>query len=76
VVGQAVDTTIFYPVAFFGFWQNNLLLVVMFASYIGKVVWEIVATPLIYVFIRFLKKRENEDHYDYTTNFTPFALKD
>lgn len=76
VIGQAVDTVIFYPVAFFGFWQNDLLLVVMLASYIGKVVWEIVATPLIYVLINFLKKRENEDHFDYNTNFTPFALKD
>lgn len=76
VIGQAVDTAIFYPVAFLGFWQNDLLLVVMFASYVGKVIWEIIATPLIYVLIGFLKKKENEDHYDYNTNFTPFALKD
>lgn len=75
VVGQAVDTVIFYPVAFYGFWQDDLLLVVILTSYCGKVVWEIVATPLIYAVVRFLKKKENEDYYDYTTNFTPFTLK-
>lgn len=76
VVGQAVDTVIFYPVAFLGFWQNDLLLTVMLTSYVGKVLWEVVATPFIYAVVNFLKRKENEDYYDIDTNFTPFTLKE
>jgi hypothetical protein len=75
VVGEAMDTLIFYPLAFFGSWDNGLLLRVMLANYVIKVVWEILATPLTYQVVGFLKMREEEDYFDRNTSFTPFSLK-
>ena len=74
IAGEAVDSLIFYPVAFFGFWPNNLLITVMITNYALKVLWEVLATPLTYKVVRFLKKKENEDYYDRDTNFTPFSI--
>jgi queuosine precursor transporter len=75
IAGEAVDSLIFYPVAFLGFWPNKLLITVMITNYALKVFWEVVATPLTYKVVRFLKKKENEDYYDRDTNFTPFSIK-
>jgi queuosine precursor transporter len=74
IAGEAVDSLIFYPVAFLGFWPNNLLITVMITNYILKVLWEVVATPLTYRVVGFLKKKENEDYFDRDTNFTPFSI--
>jgi hypothetical protein len=75
IAGELVDSLIFYPVAFFGVWDNSLLIKVMFTNYILKVLWEVLATPLTYKIVNFLKQLENEDYYDWHTNFTPFSLK-
>ena len=75
VFGEAVDSSIFYPLAFLGSWDNDLLLQVMLTNYCIKVGWEILATPLTYKVVNFLKKKENEDYFDRDTNFTPFSLE-
>jgi hypothetical protein len=51
------------------------LIALMFTQYGLKSAWEILATPLTYLVVAFLKKAENEDYYDIDTNFTPFSLK-
>jgi len=75
VVGEACDTVVFYPLAFYGVWSNELLLAVMLANYCIKVGWEVVATPLTYRVVAALKRVEHEDHYDTDTAFTPFSLE-
>jgi uncharacterized integral membrane protein (TIGR00697 family) len=73
--GELVDSIIFYFVAFYGRMPNSHLIAVMFTQYALKSGWEIVATPLTYRVVAFLKKAENEDYYDIDTDFTPFSLK-
>ncbi|MBP9674413.1 MAG: queuosine precursor transporter [Bacteriovoracaceae bacterium] len=75
IVGEGVDSLIFYPIAFFGVWPNDLVLKVMCGNYLLKVLWEVLITPLTYIVVNFLKKKENEDYYDYETDFTPFTTK-
>ena len=75
VVGEAVDTLIFYPLAFLGSWDTSLLLTVMAGNYLIKVLWEVLATPVTYRVVAFLKRAEAEDYYDRDTDFTPFSLK-
>ena len=75
IAGEAVDSIIFYPVAFYGFWPNELLIKVMITNYVLKVTWEVVATPVTYRVVNFLKRKENEDYYDKNTNFTPFSIE-
>lgn len=74
--GQAVDSLIFYPLAFHGIWSPGTLGKVMLANFLLKVGWEAVNTPVTYAIVGFLKRRENEDWYDTDTNFTPFSLED
>lgn len=76
LVGEGVDTLIFYPLALGGLlaFPWPLIFKVMIANYILKVMWEVVATPLTYKTVEFLKKAEKEDYYDYKTNFNPFII--
>jgi hypothetical protein len=75
VVGEGLDTLIFYPAAFLGFWSGQLLLQVMVANYLIKVGWEVAATPATYQVVAFLKRAEKEDYYDRDTNFNPFTIQ-
>ena len=75
IAGEIVDTLVFYPLAFFGKWSNDQLLAVMAANYTLKVLWEVLATPITYRVVNFLKRVENEDYYDRETKFTPFSLE-
>lgn len=74
VVGQAVDTILFQTIAFAGVWDTGLLLRVILWNYTAKVLYEALATPITYAVVGFLKKAEQEDYYDYDTNFNPFVL--
>jgi uncharacterized integral membrane protein (TIGR00697 family) len=73
--GELVDSVIFYFVAFYGRMPGTHLVAIMFTQYALKSAWEIVAAPLTYRVVAFLKRAENEDYYDIHTNFTPFSLK-
>ena len=73
-VGEAVDSLIFYPLAFLGTWSNEQVVSVMIGNYFIKVLWEALATPLTYKVVGFLKRVEHEDYYDRDTNFNPFKL--
>ena len=73
--GELVDSMIFYFVAFYGRMPLAHLVAIMFTQYALKSAWEILATPVTYRIVAFLKRVENEDYYDIGTNFTPFSLK-
>jgi uncharacterized integral membrane protein (TIGR00697 family) len=75
VCGELVDSVIFYFVAFYGRMPQSHLIAVMFTQYALKSAWEIIAAPVTYRVVSFLKRAENEDYYDRDTNFTPFSLK-
>ncbi len=75
IVGQAVDSAIFYPVAFWGVWPDYLVLTVMSSNFLLKVGWEAALTPVTYRVVGWLKRVEHEDYYDTDTNFTPFSVK-
>ncbi len=74
-VGEAFDSLIFYPIAFYGIWSNEQLVSVLIGNYFIKVLWEICATPFTYLIVNFLKRAESEDFYDRNTDFNPFSLE-
>jgi uncharacterized integral membrane protein (TIGR00697 family) len=74
-VGELVDSSLFYMIAFYGIWSTSQIIQVALAQYVLKTLWEVLATPLTYAVVGFLKKKENEDYYDTDTNFTPFKIK-
>jgi uncharacterized integral membrane protein (TIGR00697 family) len=73
--GEFVDSVIFCFVAFYGRMPAEHLVHITVTQYALKSAWEIIAAPLTYRVVAFLKKAENEDYYDIDTNFTPFSLK-
>ena len=75
VVGQGVDSLIFYPRAFWGVWENEAVITVMVTNWGLKVLWEVVLTPVTYVVVGWLKRKEGVDLFDEGTNFTPFKTQ-
>ena len=77
IFGEAVDSALFYPLAFFGtgIIPNDKLLLVMLSQFLIKVGVEVVFTPITYKVINALKRAEHEDYYDRNTDFSPFSLK-
>lgn len=75
IIGEFIDTALFVLIAFLGVLTPKLLFAVILSNYVFKVCVEILFTPLTYRIVGFLKKRENEDYYDYKTNFNPFSSK-
>ncbi|HVH89605.1 MAG TPA: queuosine precursor transporter [Terriglobales bacterium] len=73
VVGQAVDSTIVMFLAFAGTVSTKTIFVLIGSGYLGKVIYEVVATPATYAVVNFLKRSEGVDVYDTHTDFNPFA---
>ena len=75
VVGQGLDSVIFYPLAFYGIagWPPELLWQVVLSQWLIKTTWEAVLTPVTYAVVGWLKRREGVDIYDEATDFSPFA---
>jgi queuosine precursor transporter len=73
--GELVDSGLFYTIAFAGLWPLEQLLAVTTTQYVLKSGWEVIATPLTYRVVAFLKRAEQEDYYDRDTDFTPFSLR-
>lgn len=75
IVGQAVDTTV---VVFVIFYKEPLGVIVrlIVSGYLIKVVYETLMTPVTYAIVNWLKRSEEVDHFDYDTNFSPFATEE
>ncbi|HWT64954.1 MAG TPA: queuosine precursor transporter, partial [Terracidiphilus sp.] len=73
ITGQAVDTAVVVVVAFAGSQSPMMILRMVLSSYVIKVVIEVIATPITYLVVTWLKRVEGIDTFDRGTNFNPFA---
>jgi queuosine precursor transporter len=60
-------------VAFAGSQAPFMLLRMVASSYLIKVAVEVIATPVTYLVVGWLKRAEGIDAFDRKTNFNPFA---
>lgn len=74
IVGEGVDTFIFTMIAFFGVFPGANIIQVILGEWVFKTVLEVVATPVTYAVIGYLKKAEGLDVYDTNTNFSPVVV--
>lgn len=76
VAGEAVDSTLFYPLAFYnsGIMPNELVMTLVVSQFVVKTLVEIAFLPLTTRIVAALKRAENEDHFDRTTDFNPFKV--
>ena len=74
VVGQFLNTAVFYIVALGGVIPGNDLLAGIIAGWVMKTMVETILTPGTYWVVNKVKKLEGVDHYDTDTDFNPFSL--
>ncbi len=73
LIGQLFDTLAFVTVAcLFGVFPWDWFISLTVTNYLFKCAVEALFTPVTYLVVRFLKRAENEDYYDKSTNFNPF----
>ena len=72
IIGQGLDSTIFITIAFVG--TPSFAAIMILYHWLAKTAIEVLATPLTYTVVNFLKKKEGIDTYDYKTSFNPFAI--
>lgn len=75
IVGEGIDTVVFITIAFAGTVPPSVLFSMMIAQYIFKVLYEIAATPLTYLAVGWVKKKETVDTYDWGVKYNPFSLE-
>ena len=64
LVGEGLDTLLFIPIAFLGKLDLSKMLNLMLNVYILKVTLEIILTPITYLVIGFIKRKEDIDAFD------------
>ncbi len=75
IFGQLVDTVMFVGVASaFGVFPWSLFLSLNVTNYLFKCGVEALMTPITYAAVTSLKKAENEDYFDRSTDFNPFVV--
>ncbi len=74
IVGEGADSAIFITIAFWNILPTNALFTAILSQWLFKVAYETIATPLTYLVVNFLKKKENEDYFDRSTNFNPVSF--
>ncbi|MFA5052181.1 MAG: queuosine precursor transporter [Patescibacteria group bacterium] len=76
VVGEGIDSLLFVLVAFFGIFPLPVVMAIIISNYVFKVGLEILATPITYRIVSFLKTREHSDVFDIGTDFNPFRIRE
>ena len=76
IIGEGLDSLIFVSIAFWGVIPPAVLLSTIVTQWLFKIAYEVLATPLTYTVVNFLKRREGIDVFDRDTSFNPLALAD
>jgi len=74
IIGQGVDTVVVLAIAFVGVLPFSVLGIMMFFHWLVKCVYEALATPLTYLVVGYLKRKEGIDVYDYGVDFNPLKV--
>lgn len=71
IVGQGIDTVIVLMIGFIGVLPLSVLGIMILSHWMVKTAYEILATPLTYLVVGYLKQKEELDMYDYDVDFNP-----
>lgn len=75
LIGELADSIVFITAAFAGVWPSDQIVTGIITQWLLKSGYEVIATPVTYAAVNFLKRAENSDVYDRDTNFTPFKFE-
>jgi hypothetical protein len=74
LVGEGLDSLVFMTLAFAGTMPAGGLLSAILTQWLVKSAYEAVVTPLTYIVVNFLKRKEGLDVFDYDTRFNPLLF--
>ncbi len=74
LIGEGLDSAIFISIAFVGVMPGDILFSAIITQWLVKSAYEAAATPLTYVLVKFLKRKDGVDTYDRDLDFNPFAV--
>ncbi|RJR33396.1 MAG: VUT family protein [Desulfobacteraceae bacterium] len=74
VIGQGLDSLVFILIAFSGTLPASVLAVTVVTQWLVKTAYEVIATPLTYGAVGFLKRKEQVDVFDHHTRFNPLLI--
>ncbi|MBQ9342416.1 MAG: queuosine precursor transporter [Lachnospiraceae bacterium] len=75
VVGEGFDSIIFITISFLGTMETSVVLQMILFQYLFKVCYEVLFTPLTYLIVGFVKKKEEIDTYDYDVKYNVLGGK-
>lgn len=76
IIGQGLDSAVFISMAFAGTIPLSALISSIVTQWLVKSSYEAIVTPLTYIVVGFLKKKEDMDTFDYETRFNPLLFTD
>ncbi|MDR0537585.1 MAG: queuosine precursor transporter [Tannerellaceae bacterium] len=76
VAGEGVDSLIFFPIAFGGLIPARELVAMVIAQIGLKTLYEVIALPATIRIVRWMKRIEKVDAYDYDASYNPLKVKD
>ena len=74
LVGEGVDTMVFVTIAFSGQLPINVLMSIAISAWFFKVAWEVIMLPVTILIVKWLKKKEHEDHFDKNVDYNIFKI--
>ena len=74
LVGQGLDSVVVLLIAFTGTLPFSVLGVMIISHWLLKTAYEVIVTPLTYIVVNYLKRKEQIDVFDYNVNFNPFSI--
>jgi uncharacterized integral membrane protein (TIGR00697 family) len=74
LVGEGLDSVVFMTLSFAGTIPFQALGTAIMTQWLVKLAYEVAATPVTYLVVGFLKRREGIDFYDYGTKFNPLLF--
>jgi hypothetical protein len=74
IIAEIVYSTVCSSIAFHDKLGVFNLIKLQIAMITIKAMWEIIATPILYIVSNYLKDKEGQDVYDKYINFNPFTL--
>ena len=74
LVGEGLDSAVFITLAFAGVMPTAALLPTIATQWVAKTGYEVLATPLTYAVVNWLKRVERVDVYDHATPLNPLLV--
>ena len=76
LIGESADSLIFFPIAFLGLIPVKELLIMIGTQAVLKSVYEVIILPVTIRIVKYIKKIDGNDVYDFQTSYNILKIKD